>query len=287
MDTGIVIQIIVSGMLIGSVYALVSIGLTLVYGVLKILNFAQGEFLMLGMFGTYFLFVRGMDPYLSIFLLAPVFFLIGVLFQRFLIEPMIRAEEDILVFYIIGIHIFLQNFALFLWGPEFRSIQLNYAKDTLQIWEIFLSIPRLIAFAGAVLVTLLLFLLVKKTILGKAIRACAESRHGASLMGINVKQLYCITFGIGAACAAIAGSLLVPFFYLNPTVGAGFIIKMFIIIILGGIGSLFGALVGGFIIGIGESVGAILLPGSLSQAFIYGIFIVILLIKPKGLFGKS
>ena len=284
----LLLQSIVSGILMGGVYGLIAIGLTLIFGVMKIINFANGSFMMLGMFTTYWAFVvLGIDPYLSLLLSIPVLFLLGILVERFLIAQVLNAPEHNQLLLTLGISLFIENFALFLWSPNFRNLNIGYLKKVTTLGGVMISLPKVIAFLFAILLTGTLYYFLKYTDLGKAIRASSEEKEGALTVGINLKKIYYVAFGIGTACVGAAGTLTATFFYVNPHVGGIFVITAFVVVVLGGMGNFIGAMVGGLIIGLAESIGAAFLPGQIKQLIIYFIFILVLLFKPEGLFVMS
>ena len=284
----LLLQSIVNGILMGGVYGLVAIGLTLIFGVMKIINFAHGSLMMLGMFTTYWLNVfLGMDPYLSLLLSIPVLFVVGLLIQRFLIAQVLDAPAHNQLLLTLGVSLFIENFALFLWSPNFRNLEVPYLREAATVGPVMISLPKVIAFLFAIILTALLYYFLKSTDLGKAIRAASEEKEGALTVGINLRRIYYVSFGIGAACVGAAGTLTAPFFYVNPHVGGIFVITAFVVVVLGGMGNFVGALVGGLIVGLAESVGAAFIPGQLKQFIIYFIFIFVLLFKPEGLFGRS
>lgn len=284
----LLLQSIVSGLLMGGVYSLVAVGLSLIFGVMRIINFAHGSFMMLGMFTTYWLYVLlGIDPYLSLVFSIPALFVIGLLVERFVIDKVLSAPEHNQLLLTLGVSMFIENFALFLWTPNFRTMDIAYTKKAATVGLVMISFPKVIAFFFAILLTAALYYFLKKTDLGKAIRAASEEKEGALTVGINLKRIYYVAFGIGTACVGAAGTLTAPFFYVNPHVGGIFVITAFVIVVLGGMGNFIGALVGGLIIGLAESVGAAFIPGQLKQFIIYFIFILVLLFKPEGLFGRS
>ena len=281
-------QACASGILIGGVYALVALGLTLIFGVLRIINFAHGALMMLGMYATFYLHaLAGIDPYLSVLIVGPLFFLVGVAFERGLIEPNLAAPESNQLLLTLGVALFLENGALALFGADPRSLRLPYGSRSLLLGEAVLNVPRLVAFGGSVALAVALWLFLKHTDTGKAIRAAAEEREGARLVGIDIRRLYAVAFGLGAAVVAVAGSLVTPFLYVAPDVGDTFNILAFVIVVLGGMGSFIGALLGGFLVGLTESLGAALLPGSLKQLPIFALFVLVLLFRPNGLFGRG
>ena len=286
--SGLLLQAVVSGLLLGGVYGLVASGLTLIFGVLRIINFAHGAVMMLGMYASYWLWVwLGVDPYLSVLLTAPAFFVLGMGIQRVVIEPNRAAAEHNQLLLTLGLALFLENLALVLWQGDFRTLRVPYANASFVIGDALVEVSRLVAAGGAVLIALALFVFLRRTDVGKAIRALAEEREGAMLVGIDVARIRAVAFGIGSACVAVAGALITPFFYIAPDVGESFNIMAFVVVVLGGMGNFIGALVGGLIVGLAESLGAALLPGSLKQLVVFVIFVLVLLFRPEGLFGGA
>jgi branched-chain amino acid transport system permease protein len=283
-----VIQLVINGLLLGGIYALISIGLTLIFGVLEIINFAHGEFLMLAMYASYWLFqLLGVDPYLSLLIVVPAFFLIGIGVQRIIIQPIIHAPPLNQIFATVGLSIVLQNAALFFWKADYRTVRTAYSTMCLKTGGLMISFPRLVAFMLALTLIAALLIYLKKTYTGKAIRALAQERRAAMLMGINIYRTYQIAFGIGIACVGAAGAMLIPIYYAFPTVGALFVLIAFVVVILGGYNSLIGALIGGLIIGLVEAFSGFFLSPHLKEAVYFVIFILILLIRPTGLFGRG
>jgi branched-chain amino acid transport system permease protein len=284
--SGLLLQAVVSGLLLGGVYGLVASGLTLIFGVLRIVNFAHGAMMMLAMYSSYWLFaLGGIDPYLSIAVTAPLFFVLGLVVQKVVIEPNRRAAEHNQLLLTLGLALFLENLALVLWQGDFRTVKSAVSSASFVLGDALVEVPRLIACGGAVLVAFALFVFLRTTDVGKAIRALAEEPEGAQLMGIDVGRIRAIAFGIGTACVAVAGSLVTPFFYVAPDVGESFNLMAFVVVVLGGMGNFIGALLGGFIVGLAESLGAAFLPGSLKQLVVFIIFAAVLLLRPEGLFG--
>jgi len=282
----LLLQAAVSGVLLGGVYGLVASGLSLIFGVLRIINFAHGAVMMLAMYATYWLFTLAhVDPYLSILLTGPLFLVVGIVIERVVIEPNRFAAEHNQLLLTLGLALFLENLALVLWQGDYRTVRPAYANASFVIGEALVEVPRLIACGGAVIMALGLYALLRTTDVGKAIRALAEEPEGAMLMGIDVGRIRAIAFGIGCASVAIAGALVTPFFYVAPDVGEAFNIMAFVVVVLGGMGNFVGALLGGFIVGLAESLGATLLPGSLKLLVVFAIFVLVLLFRPAGLFG--
>jgi len=284
----IVIQLIINGLLLGGIYALISIGLTLIFGVLEIINFAHGEFLMLSMYASYWLFqLFGVDPYLSLLMVIPVFFLIGLAVQRVIIQPIINAPPLNQIFATVGLSLVLQNVALFFWKADYRTVRTAYSALSLKTSGLMISFPRLVAFVLALGLISILLIFLKRTYTGKAIRALAQERRAATLMGINIYRTYQIAFGIGIACVGAAGAMLIPIYYAFPTVGALFVLIAFVVVVLGGYNSLTGALIGGLIIGIVEAFSGFFLSPHLKEAIYFVMFILILVFRPTGLFGRG
>jgi len=277
---------IVNGLLTGAVYALVALGLTLVYGVLHIINFAHGALLTAAMFAAFFAYQQlGLDPYLAAFLLAPAFFALGYGLQRFVIGPASHGDDRNMLLVTLGIAVIIENALLYAFRADTRTIDLPYAFTTFNIGITFIAVPRLVGFAAVFAVALALWLLMTMTDIGRAIRAVAKEKLGAQLAGIDVAHVYAVTFGLGAACVAIAACLLIPSYYVNPSAGNAFVLVAFTIVVLGGMGSVPGALVGGLVIGVVESLSSLFLGDSLGQVGIFIIFIAVLLVRPSGLFG--
>jgi branched-chain amino acid transport system permease protein len=280
------IQVTVSGLLIGGVYALLSIGLTMIFGVVRIINFAHGEIMMLAMYLTFWLHTAyGVDPYLSLFAVAPVMFVVGVAIQRVVIQPILEAPPLMKVFATVGLYIALQNLALMLFTADFRTIQTTHASASIRVGAISVSLPRLYAFVFAIVLILGLWAFLKYTLVGRALRAVAENRTVAALMGIRVNQLYLLAFGVGAAITGVAGALLLPFSYVFPTIGSIYTLVAFVIVVLGGMGNMLGAFFGGLFIGLVESFSGTYISPAIKEAAYFLIFILVLLVRPQGLFG--
>jgi branched-chain amino acid transport system permease protein len=284
----ILTTVVLNGLMIGAVYALVALGLTLIYGVLHIINFAHGALLSVALFAALFSYQKlGLDPYLATFLLAPGFFALGYALQRFIIGPASHGDDRNMLLVTLGLAVLIENALLYEFRADTRTIELAYSFKTINFGFTFVSVSRLISFVAVFLVTLVLWLIMVLTDTGKAIRAVAKEKLGAELAGIDVAHIYAMTFGLGTACVAIAACLLIPTYYVNPSAGNAFVLVAFTIVVLGGMGSVPGALIGGLVIGIVESLGGFFFGESLGQVGIFLIFIAVLLIRPRGLFGAS
>jgi branched-chain amino acid transport system permease protein len=282
-----IVQLTINGLMLGGIYAIISIGLTLIFGVLEVINFAQGEFLMLAMYGTYFLFHScGIDPYLSLLIITPLFFFLGVGAQRVIIQPLLNAPHLNQIFATIGLSLVLQNLALFFFKADYRTIKTSYSGLNLMAGGLIFNVARLVAFLLAFAIMFGLFIFLKRTLTGKAIRGLVQERRAAMLMGINVYRHYQIAFGMGIACVGAAGAIIIPIYYVFPTVGALFVLIAFVVVILGGYNSLVGAVIGGLIIGTVESFSGFFISMHLKEAIYFIIFICILLVRPTGLFGR-
>ena len=282
----ILLQLIVNGLLLGGIYALISIGLTLIFGVVRVINFAHGEFLMLSMYITYFSYTYlGLNPYLSLLIGIPLMFLAGMFIDQIIIRPLRDAPAYMQVFATVGLSIVLLNLALFLFTGDYQSIHMAFAEKTFRLGPLFLSYAKLVIFFSSILVSIGLFLLLRYTNIGKQIRAIAQDRMAAKLMGINLNKIYMLTFGIGTALVGIAGGLILPVYYVFPSVGVYFVLTAFVVVVLGGMGNMVGALLGGFIIGITDSLSGYYIDPSLKEVVSFIIFLVVLLLRPSGLMG--
>jgi branched-chain amino acid transport system permease protein len=286
LSPSILIAAIVNGLLTGAVYALVALGLTLIYGVLHIINFAHGALLTTAMFAAFFVYQKlGLDPYVAILVLAPAFFAFGYALQRFVIGPASHGDDRNILLVTLGLAVIIENALLFAFRADTRTIDVPYAFDSIDLGFTFVAFPRVAGFVAVFAVAAVLWLIMAFTDTGRAIRAVAREKLGAQLVGIDVSHIYAVTFGLGTACVAIAACLLIPSFYVNPSAGNAFILVAFTIVVLGGMGSVPGALIGGLIIGVVESLSSLFLGESLGQIGIFLIFIAVLLVRPSGLFG--
>jgi branched-chain amino acid transport system permease protein len=278
---------VLNGLMTGAVYALVALGLTLIYGVLHIINFAHGALLTAAMFAAFFAHrTLGLDPYIAAVMLTPLFFLLGYALQRFVIGPAAHGEDRNILLVTLGLAVVIENLLLYAFRADTRTINLSYAFNVVEIGTAFLAVPRVIAFCAVMIVALVLWLILRWTNTGKAIRAVAKEKLGAELSGIDVAHIYAVTFGLGTACLAIAACLLIPTYYVNPSVGNAFVLIAFTIVVLGGMGSVAGALIGGLFVGVVESLSGLYLGESLGQIGIFVMFILVLLFRPNGLFGE-
>ena len=286
LDVSILLPSFLNGVTTGAVYALIALGLTLIYGVLHIINFAHGAALMVALYAVYFLKNRaGIDPYLALPLVVAAMFALGYGLQRVVINRAGHGKDENILLVTLGLAIVLENLALLFFKSDTRTIETAYTLTTVAIGPATIALTKLVAFAGALAAATVLLWVVHRTDLGRAIRAVAQETQGARLMGIDVEHVYAMSFGVGLACVGAAACFLLPAYYVNPQVGSGFVLVAFTIVVLGGMGSFAGALLGGLLIGIVESLGGLFLGESLGQIGIFAIFIAVLLFRPQGLLG--
>jgi branched-chain amino acid transport system permease protein len=284
----VVLQVMLSGLLMGAVYALIAIGFTLVFGVLDIVNFAHGHLVMAAMFVTYVLYQRvGIDPYASLVLVLPLFFVLGLVIYRVVISAVVEAPHAAHIIVTIGLFIFIENLANFMFGGDLRGVTLPYTTSSFVVGTIAIPVARLAAAGVSVLAVAALALFLRHTDFGMAIRAAANNRTGAHLVGVNVKRVYLVAFAIATMIAALAGAVLVPFSLVSPFVSGDFMLKAFAIAIIGGLGSVPGAFLGGLLIGLVEAFSSLFFQASLGNAIVFGILIAVLLFKPSGLLGRA
>jgi branched-chain amino acid transport system permease protein len=291
-DASILLSALLNGLTTGAVYALIALGLTLIYGVLHIINFAHGASLMMALYGVYALKERwGVDPYVALPFMVPAMFVLGYGMQRLIINRASHGKDENILLVTLGLSIVMENLALLFFKSDTRTIDTAYTLSTVAIGpeavQVMVSVPKLVAFAGALVVSALLIVILQRTDLGRAIRAVAKEKQGARLMGIDVEHVYAMCFGLGLACLVAAACFLLPAYYVNPQVGNGFVLVAFTVVVLGGMGSFAGALLGGLLIGVVESFGGLFLGESLGQVGIFVIFIAVLLLRPQGLFGAK
>jgi len=281
-------QSLISGILIGGVYALIGIGLTIIFGVMRVINFAHGDLLMLGMYATYYLFaVAHVDPFLSIVITTPLMFLFGALLQKTVINRVLNALPQNQILLTIGLGLIMSNTVMLAFTSDYKILSTTYSSSSMHLGGISISTPLLISFGITAAITVALYWFLLKTDTGQAIRATAQDREAARLMGINVKRMSIIAFGLGSALAATAGALISPTYYIFPQVGSVFTLKAFVITVLGGMGSVVGATLGGVLIGVAESVGGVYFGSGWKEVVVFVLFLLVLLFKPSGLLGKS
>ena len=291
-DASILLSALLNGLTTGAVYALIALGLTLIYGVLHIINFAHGASLMMALYGVYALKERwGIDPYVALPIMVPAMFVLGYAMQRIVINRASHGKDENILLVTLGLSIVMENLALLFFKSDTRTIDTAYTLTTVAMGpeaaQVMVSLPQLVAFAGALGVSAVLMVILQRTDLGRAIRAVAKEKQGARLMGIDVEHVYAMCFGLGLACLGAAACFLLPAYYVNPQVGNGFVLVAFTVVVLGGMGSFAGALLGGLLIGVVESFGGLFLGESLGQVGIFVIFIGVLLLRPEGLFGAK
>jgi branched-chain amino acid transport system permease protein len=280
------LHVLVVGILLGGIYAVVSIGLNLIFGVIRVVNFAHGELVMLGMYGAFLAYsTLGLDPYSSILLVVPALFLFGLVIQRLVIEPL-QAESMMQMFATFALLTILQNVVLAITRGEGYSVPTRLAAAGVQLGEIRITATRLIILVAVTAIAVLLHLFLQRTLLGKSIRAVTQDRQAARLMGINVERTFMVTFGIGAALAGLAGALIAPIYTLAPGIGGNFILAAFAVVVLGGLGSVAGAYFGGIIVGVVEAFAGYYIDPELKQAIWFLIFLAVLIVRPTGLFGQ-
>lgn len=280
------VQAILDGLMIGGVYAVISIGLTLVFGVMGIVNFAQAEFLMLGMFVAYYAWAwLGLDPLLAAPLAFSVIFLLGAAIQRLLIRRVLKAPDVAQIFLTVGLLIALENAALLMFGSGFKSVSTPYQTSSLQLGPLFVSVPYLAAFTMSVASGLALFLFMRGSWIGRAMRATAQNPMAAKLMGIDADRMHMLAFALGVGLTAFGGAVILPYLTASPTVGGQFAVLMFTVVVLGGLGSVAGAVVGGLAVGVIQSLSALVFPIQLQNLVLFLVFIAVLALRPKGLLG--
>ncbi len=283
----VLIQTLVSGLLIGGIYALIGIGMSLIMGVMKIINLAHGQLMMVAMYITYVLFeALGLDPYFSLFIAMPCLFVLGALIQKFLLNPLLKVDSILpenQVLMTVGVGMVLTEVIRFIFHSDYKSVKTSYSSSAIYMGEISFNVPMVAAFGLALVLTAALFFFLLKTDLGKSVRATAQNTDAALLMGINAQWITVLTYGLGSALVAAAGTLLLPIYYLFPDIGGPFTLKAFVITMLGGMGSTVGAILGGIVLGIAESLGATYISMMLKDAVAMVIFLLVLIFLPGGL----
>nr|WP_217344006.1 branched-chain amino acid ABC transporter permease [Noviherbaspirillum sp. L7-7A]MBV0878105.1 branched-chain amino acid ABC transporter permease [Noviherbaspirillum sp. L7-7A] len=287
MTSEIIIQTLASGLLIGLIYALIAIGLTLIFGVMDIVNFSHGEFLMLGMYCSFWLYaIYHLDPLYTLPLTAILLFGVGAIVYRVVIKKIIDAPMLSQIFTTFGLMILFRGLAQFLWKPDFRTVGNSVVSGTVSLSGIQIGLPQLTAGVGAILVTLGIYLFLTKTRTGAALEATAADKEAARLMGIDSQRMFTLAWGVGAACAGVAGGLLSTFFPIFPEIGANFILTAFVVVNLGGFGSVVGALIAGILVGVIEVMGGFFLGPQYKMGIVLCLFLAVLMFRPQGLMGK-
>lgn len=274
-------QACVNGLLMGGFYSLMGMGQNIIFGVMKIVNFCHGEMLMVGMYLTFVLYAfLGIDPYLAVPIVGFIMFWLGVLIQHTLITPSLGTKSFTnLLFLTVGLGLLLSNGALVLFGADYRSIRTAYSQTYINLGPVTMALPRLISFGVLVVITIALFVFLKYTTTGKQIRAVSQNAVGAEVVGINVKRIYLLTYGLGVALAGIAGALLTQFYTIFPTAGASFGFRALIVVVVGGLGSIPGAFFAGIFLGLLETMSALFISPSYSDLIVFMTFIIILVVR--------
>ncbi len=286
MDT--FLQVVANGLMLGGLFAIISIGLTLIFGIIKVVNFAHGEFLMAGMFMTYLITTKlGLHPYAAVVVVAPALFVLGALTQKLLIQPLLSARDDhVQIFATVGLSTAMMNLALLMYGADIANTPNAGLRAPVQIGPVRILEGQLYIFFCAALLVVALEVFLRRTQTGRAIRAVAQNRAAAQLMGINVNWIYVLSFGLGAACVGLASSLVAPLYPTSSNIGTYFVLTAFVVVVLGGLGSIPGAFVGAMVIGLIDSLAGFYIGSDLREAVVFGVFLLILILRPSGLFGS-
>jgi branched-chain amino acid transport system permease protein len=288
MDPVFVLQGLLNGILFGGVYSLMAVGLALVFGVMRIVNFAHGDMMVWGMYLAWLLATRfGVDPYLGFAACAGALFLLGLLVQRTLVDRIVDSPHEMQILLMLGVALVLENVALSLFGPDPRRVRSPLTLATVWLGPVFVDVGRLATFLVAMALSGALYLFLRYTDVGKTMRAAADNAYGALVVGIDVSRVYAVAFGVGAACVGAAGALVAPILPFSPSTGLSASVTSFNIVIIGGMGSLVGAFLGGLLVAVAESLGAVFLAPSLKELVSFGLLIVVLLARPAGLFGRK
>jgi len=287
-DLHIYMQLLVSGLLIGGVYALIALGLTLMFGVMRIVNFAHGEFVMFSMYLTYWIVtLSGVTPYTALPLVALIMFLFGIVVYILIIRRTLSSSMVVQIFATVGLGLFMSNACLVAWTADYRMLQSDIGREIIHLGGVQIGMASFIAFTVAIVVALALFAFIAFSYTGKAIRATVQDRTAAQLVGINIDRIFMLAFALGTLLVGIAGALLAPIYPVYPTAGLSFGLVSFVVVVLGGMGSMPGALLGGLIIGMVEVLSGFLIDPSLKQAVYFVVFILVLIFRPNGLFGQK
>ncbi len=286
------LSVVANGLSMGAIYGLIALGLTLIFGIMKIINFAQGALLMLSMMISYWLWAAtGLSPYILIIIVAPIMFVVGYLCERVLIKPVLDEQKDVrepvsVLLLTAALAIVLENLALMVFGADYVMAKTSFSDVTIALGPVMVSAARFYGLMIALVVAGLFYLFLMYSQTGRNLRATGQDRNAASLMGIDITKTYAIAFGIGTALLAVAAVALIPFYYVHPSVGQVFMTKAFIVVVLGGLGSVPGALLGGIIIGLIESIAAQYMTATLTVILVYAVFLLVLFVKPSGIFGS-
>lgn len=287
MAVELLLNVVVKGVLIGMVYGLMALGLSVIFGVVRVVNFAHGEMMVLGMYGAYLMAsALGVDPMAAIPAMAAALFVFGYVLQRLLINRFVAQPEHVQFLLLVAVALILSNGLLIAFGPDALNVTLDYAFDSFQVGPVVVDKVRVYGAAGAALLTTALFLFFRLSLTGKAIRAVADNLLGAQVIGLDHRRLYALTFGIGAACVGAAGCLMLLLVDATPDLAPDFTLLAFTIVILAGLGSLGGALAGGILIGVSEALSGFLVEPSMKSMFSFGLLILVMLVRPQGLFGS-
>jgi len=288
MDPVNIVNLMIGGLLTGLVYGLMALGLSVIFGVVRVVNFAHGEMMTIAMYAAVVLFAAfGLDPFFAVLPVAAAFFLLGYALQAGLINPFITRPEHSQFMLLVAVALIMVNALLIVFGPGARSVQLDYLLESIELGPLLLDRGKLYAALIACATSALLFAFFKLTRTGKAIRACADNHLGAKVVGLDVKHLYALTFGLGAACVAVAGCMMVLLVDVTPVLGPAYTLLAFVIVIVGGLGSMTGALAGGVLIGVSEALAGLFITPSAKSMVSFGLLILVLLLRPQGLLGKK
>jgi branched-chain amino acid transport system permease protein len=287
LSVDLVINVVVAGVLTGLVYGLMALGLSVIFGVVRVVNFAHGEMMTIAMYAATVLFAAfKLDPFVAMLPVAAVFFVFGYALQAGLINPFITRPEHSQFMLLVAVAIILVNAMLMIFGPDAQNVQVDYQLESYELGPILIDKGRLFAAIAALIAASALFAFFRYTLTGKAIRACADNYLGALVVGLNVKHLYSLTFGVGAVCVAIAGCAMVLLVDVTPPLGPAYTLLAFVIVIVGGLGSMGGALIGGVLIGVSEALAGLFIDPSAKSMFSFGLLILVLLLRPQGLLGR-
>ncbi|MFO1138452.1 MAG: branched-chain amino acid ABC transporter permease [Paracoccus sp. (in: a-proteobacteria)] len=283
------LQVLLNGLMLGGLFAIVSIGLTLIFGIVKVVNFAHGEFLMAGMFATWMITTSlGLHPYAAVIVVVPALFILGALTQRLLIQPLMAADDDhVQIFATVGLSTAMINLALLIFGADIANTPNFGLRSPIEIGPLRVLTGQVFIFVAAIALVVALEMFLKKSQTGRAIRAVAQHRVAAELMGVNVSRIYILSFGLGAACVGLAAVMIAPLYPTSSTIGTYFVLTAFVVVVLGGLGSIPGAFFGALIIGMIDSLSGYYIGSDLREAVVFSIFLVILILRPSGLFGKK